>query len=174
MSKDALIAGATGQNGTCLTEQLLNRAYIVHAIKRRSLLFNTVTIEDAADGSNAAELLMSTWMISPGVARSQCGHGWADSMLERRLNPRRLRTQETVASESPSTAAICSWVRRWRRKASTALQVAGRVWPNEERVALERSRRTCSSRGERRRRPSPLNVSAAGPHSYGCPFRSPD
>jgi len=41
MSKIALIAGVTGQDGAYLAELLLEKGYIVHGIKRRSSLFNT-------------------------------------------------------------------------------------------------------------------------------------
>ena len=43
--KVALIAGVTGQDGSYLSEFLLNKGYIVHGIKRRSSSFNTDRIE---------------------------------------------------------------------------------------------------------------------------------
>ena len=39
--KTALITGITGQDGSYLTELLLNKSYQVHGIKRRASLFNT-------------------------------------------------------------------------------------------------------------------------------------
>src|SRR6476660_9407532 len=47
----------------------------------------------------------------------------------------------TVAGEMASCWAICSPVWRCRRKASTAAQVAGGVWPGDESGREERSRR---------------------------------
>ncbi|MGW0503981.1 GDP-mannose 4,6-dehydratase [Micromonospora sp. NPDC003241] len=41
MSRVALISGITGQDGSYLTEFLLNKGYTVHGIKRRSSSFNT-------------------------------------------------------------------------------------------------------------------------------------
>ena len=48
--------------------------------------------------------------------------------LERRqpVTPSRLRMRLTVAGETPTSAAICLPVWRWRRKASTARAVGGR------------------------------------------------
>ena len=43
--KKALITGITGQDGSYLTEFLLNKGYVVHGIKRRSSLFNTDRID---------------------------------------------------------------------------------------------------------------------------------
>ena len=43
--KVALITGITGQDGSYLTELLLNKGYEVHGIKRRSSLFNTDRID---------------------------------------------------------------------------------------------------------------------------------
>ena len=45
MSKTALIAGVTGQDGAYLAELLLEKGYRVHGIKRRSSLFNTDRID---------------------------------------------------------------------------------------------------------------------------------
>ena len=45
MKKIALITGITGQDGSYLTELLLNKNYEVHGIKRRSSLFNTDRID---------------------------------------------------------------------------------------------------------------------------------
>ena len=43
--KVALITGITGQDGSYLTELLLEKGYMVHGIKRRSSLFNTDRID---------------------------------------------------------------------------------------------------------------------------------
>jgi len=43
--KVALITGITGQDGSFLTELLLEKGYVVHGIKRRSSLFNTQRID---------------------------------------------------------------------------------------------------------------------------------
>lgn len=43
--KTALITGITGQDGSYLTELLLDKGYMVHGIKRRSSLFNTDRID---------------------------------------------------------------------------------------------------------------------------------
>ena len=40
-----MITGVTGQDGSYLSEFLLNKGYEVHGIKRRSSLFNTQRIE---------------------------------------------------------------------------------------------------------------------------------
>jgi len=45
MSKVALITGVTGQDGSYLSELLLNKGYEVHGIKRRASLFNTDRID---------------------------------------------------------------------------------------------------------------------------------
>jgi GDPmannose 4,6-dehydratase len=45
LSKKALIAGITGQDGAYLAEFLLEKGYEVHGIKRRSSLFNTDRID---------------------------------------------------------------------------------------------------------------------------------
>lgn len=45
MSKKALITGITGQDGSYLTEFLLQKGYEVHGIKRRSSSFNTARID---------------------------------------------------------------------------------------------------------------------------------
>ena len=45
MGKTALITGVTGQDGTYLSELLLEKGYIVHGIKRRSSSFNTQRID---------------------------------------------------------------------------------------------------------------------------------
>lgn len=43
--KKALITGITGQDGSYLTELLINKGYEVHGIKRRASLFNTQRID---------------------------------------------------------------------------------------------------------------------------------
>ncbi|MEH1101419.1 GDP-mannose 4,6-dehydratase [Micromonospora sp. CPCC 205561] len=45
MSRVALISGITGQDGSYLSELLLNKGYTVHGIKRRSSSFNTERID---------------------------------------------------------------------------------------------------------------------------------
>ena len=45
MNKKALISGITGQDGSYLTEQLINKGYEVHGIIRRSSSFNTFRID---------------------------------------------------------------------------------------------------------------------------------
>ncbi len=44
--KVALITGVTGQDGAYLARLLLDKGYIVHGVKRRSLSFNTARIDD--------------------------------------------------------------------------------------------------------------------------------
>lgn len=45
MTKKALITGVTGQDGSYLTEFLLEKGYEVHGIKRRASLFNTDRVD---------------------------------------------------------------------------------------------------------------------------------
>ena len=45
MAKVALITGVTGQDGSYLSEFLLEKGYIVHGVKRRSSMFNTDRID---------------------------------------------------------------------------------------------------------------------------------
>ncbi len=45
MTKRALIAGITEQDGSHLVELLLEKGYEVHGIKRRASLFNTSRID---------------------------------------------------------------------------------------------------------------------------------
>ena len=45
MAKTALITGITGQDGSYLTELLLDKDYVVHGIKRRASSFNTERID---------------------------------------------------------------------------------------------------------------------------------
>jgi GDPmannose 4,6-dehydratase len=49
MTKKALITGVTGQDGSYLTEFLLDKGYEVHGIKRRTSLFNTQRIDHLFD-----------------------------------------------------------------------------------------------------------------------------
>jgi GDPmannose 4,6-dehydratase len=43
--KKALITGVTGQDGSYLSEFLLEKGYEVHGVKRRTSLFNTQRID---------------------------------------------------------------------------------------------------------------------------------
>ena len=45
LNKKALITGVTGQDGSYLSEFLLDKGYEVHGIKRRSSSFNTQRID---------------------------------------------------------------------------------------------------------------------------------
>ncbi len=45
MQKTALITGVTGQDGSYLSELLLEKGYVVHGVKRRSSSFNTARID---------------------------------------------------------------------------------------------------------------------------------
>ena len=45
MKKKALITGVTGQDGSYLSEFLLEKGYEVHGIKRRASLFNTQRVD---------------------------------------------------------------------------------------------------------------------------------
>ncbi|MBM5816344.1 MAG: GDP-mannose 4,6-dehydratase, partial [Cyanobacteria bacterium K_Offshore_surface_m2_239] len=45
MGKTAIITGITGQDGSYLTELLLDKGYVVHGIKRRASSFNTTRID---------------------------------------------------------------------------------------------------------------------------------
>lgn len=78
MTKVALIAGITGQDGAYLAEFLLKKGYVVHGIKRRASLFNTSRIDhlyrdphekdvrfflhhgDVTDSSNLIRLVQQT------------------------------------------------------------------------------------------------------------------
>lgn len=68
MSKTALISGCTGQDGSYLSELLLDKGYAVHGIVRRSSSFNTERIDhirdrmtlhygDLTDGANITNLV---------------------------------------------------------------------------------------------------------------------
>lgn len=50
--KKALITGITGQDGSYLTEFLLQKGYQVHGIVRRSSMFNRARIEHLRGNSN--------------------------------------------------------------------------------------------------------------------------
>jgi GDPmannose 4,6-dehydratase len=50
MAKKALITGVTGQDGSYLTEFLLDKGYEVHGVKRRTSLFNTDRIDHIYQG----------------------------------------------------------------------------------------------------------------------------
>ena len=52
MKKIAFITGVTGQDGSYLTELLLNKGYEVHGIIRRSSSFNTFRIDHIINNSN--------------------------------------------------------------------------------------------------------------------------
>jgi len=45
MARTALITGVAGQDGSYLSELLLDKGYVVHGIKRRASLFNTTRID---------------------------------------------------------------------------------------------------------------------------------
>lgn len=49
-SKKAIITGITGQDGSYLTELLLNKGYEVHGVIRRSSNFNTHRLEHVYEG----------------------------------------------------------------------------------------------------------------------------
>jgi GDPmannose 4,6-dehydratase len=77
-AKVALITGVTGQDGSYLTEFLLEKGYIVHGIKRRASLFNTQRVDhiyqdphvdnarfklhygDLSDSSNLTRIIQDT------------------------------------------------------------------------------------------------------------------
>ncbi|HEV7825036.1 MAG TPA: GDP-mannose 4,6-dehydratase [Mycobacteriales bacterium] len=60
MSKTALITGITGQDGSYLSELLLDKGYVVHGLKRRSSSFNTERIDgiDVHPSEPAARLFL--------------------------------------------------------------------------------------------------------------------
>ena len=67
MKKIALITGVTGQDGSYLSEFLLNKNYIVHGVKRRSSIINTERIDHLLFlptlNFNNEELQMSTNLL---------------------------------------------------------------------------------------------------------------
>ena len=60
MNKIALISGITGQDGSYLTELLLDKGYMVHGIIRRSSSFNTFRIDHIY---NNPELITDTFSL---------------------------------------------------------------------------------------------------------------
>ena len=50
--KNALITGITGQDGSYLTEFLIEKGYIVYGLVRRSSLFNRSRIEHIYEGNH--------------------------------------------------------------------------------------------------------------------------
>ncbi|NKN34886.1 GDP-mannose 4,6-dehydratase [Agrobacterium sp. a22-2] len=54
-NKVALVTGVTGQDGTYLSELLLEKGYTVHGIKRRSSSFNTSRIEHLYEDPHVAD-----------------------------------------------------------------------------------------------------------------------
>ena len=54
LAKTALITGITGQDGSYLTEFLLEKGYEVHGIKRRASLFNTQRIDHLYEDPHAS------------------------------------------------------------------------------------------------------------------------
>ena len=56
MAKKALITGVTGQDGSYLTELLIEKGYEVHGIKRRSSIFNTQRIDHLYQDPHDASL----------------------------------------------------------------------------------------------------------------------
>ena len=56
--KKALITGITGQDGSYLTELLLEKGYEVHGIKRRSSSFNTSRIDHLYQDPHAQDPLL--------------------------------------------------------------------------------------------------------------------
>lgn len=54
-AKTALITGITGQDGSYLTELLLEKGYTVHGIKRRASLFNTERIDHLYEDPHAED-----------------------------------------------------------------------------------------------------------------------
>jgi GDPmannose 4,6-dehydratase len=63
MKKIALISGITGQDGSYLTELLLDKGYIVHGIMRRSSSFNTFRIDHIY---NNREVINKTFFLHFG------------------------------------------------------------------------------------------------------------
>ena len=69
----ALITGITGQDGSYLTELLLEKGYEVHGIKRRSSLFNTQRVDhiyqDPHVGKNNFKLYHGDLSDTPCIAQ---------------------------------------------------------------------------------------------------------
>jgi hypothetical protein len=61
----ALVAGVTGQDGSCLAELLLGKGYEVHGILRRASTFNTSRLEgiysDPYSLNNNLHCTMAIW-----------------------------------------------------------------------------------------------------------------
>lgn len=55
MTQTALITGISGQDGSYLAEQLLQKGYVVHGLIRRSSTFNTARIDHLIDKSGKSE-----------------------------------------------------------------------------------------------------------------------
>src|SRR5262249_16954694 len=58
--------------------------------------------------------------------------------------------RETLALEMPISAAVYSWVRRSRRKFSTASAVASGIWLGDERGLEDRSRKPSTPSAQKR------------------------
>ena len=58
IKKKALITGITGQDGSYLTEFLLEKGYEVHGIKRRSSNFNTQRIDHLYEDPHKKECVV--------------------------------------------------------------------------------------------------------------------
>jgi GDPmannose 4,6-dehydratase len=66
----ALITGCTGQDGSYLTEFLLNKGYEVHGLKRRSSSFNTERLDHVYQDFHECDTAsFFTTPISPMVVR---------------------------------------------------------------------------------------------------------
>src|SRR6202171_1030163 len=76
---------------------------------------------------------MSLWISSPGFSRSKRRTVSSGSRSRIRFSPSRRRMRLTVAGDTPTSAAICLPVWRWRRNASITAHVAGAVWLGNER-----------------------------------------
>ncbi|MFE4452286.1 GDP-mannose 4,6-dehydratase [Streptomyces sp. NPDC056796] len=70
MAKTALITGVTGQDGSYLSELLLEKGYTVHGLIRRSSSFNTERIDHIYQGPEEADrsFLLHHADLSDGVA----------------------------------------------------------------------------------------------------------
>lgn len=70
MTKSALITGITGQDGSYLTELLLEKGYTVHGLVRRSSSFNTARIDHLYEEPHQPErsLVLHHADLADGVA----------------------------------------------------------------------------------------------------------
>jgi GDPmannose 4,6-dehydratase len=59
LKKKALVTGITGQDGSYLTELLLEKGYEVHGIKRRASLFNTQRIDHLYEDQHTGDVSMT-------------------------------------------------------------------------------------------------------------------